>query len=276
MMRTEAGELISATQSDLPPFRLARPATLGEALDLLSTLPGPVVLHAGGTDLFSRFRTGLRPASLLSLGRVAELRATALDDSHVELGAGLTHREALTDRAVRAIPGLAEAWAQIATVRIRHLGTLGGNLMARHTRYEMSLLMTALDAEARLLGPGGEERVLPVAGLWEADLSATPLLASLRIPREGTPHLDYERSQRPRFTQALCRRSTGAAARYRLVMASEYLRPWTSDFGPKDTPESVLARLPESFHDIAVGRAHLQRAGAVFLRRQKDRMGEAA
>ncbi|MCC6008123.1 MAG: FAD binding domain-containing protein [Rhodobacteraceae bacterium] len=275
MMRTEQGNLVSTTQSDLPPFVLSRPRDLSEAVALLAELPRPVVLHAGGTDLFAKFREGLRPASLVTLSGIRELRATRVTETHIELGAGLTHRAALADAAVGTIPGLVAAWRQIATVRIRHLGTLGGNLMARHTRYELSILMTALGAEARLLGPGGE-RVLPVARLWDADLTETPLLATIRIPREGAPVLDYERSQRPRFTQALCRRGTGGDESWKLVMGSEYLRPWATDFGPADSAAAVLERLPQDFHDVAVGRAHLQRAGAVFLRRQQDRMGEPA
>ncbi len=271
MKWTGSGDMLSVTPSELTPFQLARPRSLESAVSSLSKMPAPVVLHAGGTDLFAKFNAGLRPASLVSLGRIDALKETRLDDAAVELGAGMTHDAAITDAAVAAIPGLAQAWRHIATVRIRHLGTLGGNLMARHTRYELSILLSALAAEARFVGPKGE-RIIPVERIWDTDLGETPLLVSVRISREGNPRLDYDRSQRPRFTQALCRRDLSAGPRFRLTLGTEWCRPWCADFAEGDAPDSVLARLDPDFGDAVVGRAYLIRAGAVHLRRQKERL----
>jgi aerobic carbon-monoxide dehydrogenase medium subunit len=276
MQLTDGGDFLSVTPSELPPFHLARPKSLEAVVEALGALPAPVTLHSGGTDLFARFRAGWHPASLISLGGVSALRHATVRNDCVELGAGLTHRAAVAHPAVAAVPGLAQAWTRIASVRIRHTGTLGGNLMARHPRYELSILMSALGAEARLIGPAGQERRLPVERLWDTDVSTTPLLVSVVIPRAGQPQIDYERGQRPRFTQALCKRTGTSGARFRLVVATEWLQPWITDFSPDDPADEVLSRLPEEFSDVAIRRDYLVRAGAIYLRRQLERLETAS
>jgi carbon-monoxide dehydrogenase medium subunit len=272
MYRTDYGDLLSVTQAELPPFRLARPTSVEEALAVLATAPRPAVIHAGGTDLFARFRTGLRPATMVHIGRIAELRTIAQTDSALHLGAGARHGEVVAHPALRRVPGLVEAWSRIATTRIRATATLGGNLMARHTRYELSILLSALRAEALLAGPEGRSRRVPVEAIWAADLEATPLLLGVSVPLDGAPRLDYERSQRPRFTQALARRDGPAEPALRFVIATEYCRPWIMHGSIGTNSDQFLEGLPADFGDSAVSRAHLVRAGAAFLRRQMTRL----
>lgn len=273
MDRTADGDLIAATPADLSAFRLARPTSLDEAVAALSEAEGPVSVYAGGTDFFARVREGERPATLVSLGRVQGLDGIVATPAKLTLGALVTHVAAAAHPALAAVPGLAAAWRQIATVRIRRQATLGGNLMARRTRYELSILFDALGASARMVGPEGE-RELPVSALWEADLTAFPLLASVSIPLDGEPRLDYERSMRPTFTQAACLRRTDAGESLRFVIATEYLRPRASTATVPADPVRILADLPETFTDPAVGNAYLRRAGAALLARQIARLTE--
>jgi len=81
---------------------------------------------------------------------------------------------------------------------------------------------------------------------------------------------------RPTFTQAACLRDTGGSRRLRLVVATEYLRPWFADADPAAPAADILSALPAAFHDPAVGRDYLLQAGAVFLARQLRRMGDPA
>jgi 4-hydroxybenzoyl-CoA reductase subunit beta len=113
----------------LPYFTFHAPRTVGEAADLLSGAPGDAMLVAGGTDLLPNMKRRQQvPGTLISLRRVAELRATSNGDG-LELGAGVTLTEIVRDRRVRTAYGaLWQAASQIATPHLRNMGTLGGNL----------------------------------------------------------------------------------------------------------------------------------------------------
>ncbi|WP_371158013.1 xanthine dehydrogenase family protein subunit M [Jannaschia sp. 2305UL9-9] len=267
MFDPPAARTRALTQADLPPLPLWSPDTLADAIAALRHAPSPAAIYAGGTDFFAQVREGASPASLIWIDGIAALRQVRATPATLTLGALLTHHQVMALPELDAIPGLAAAWGRIATVRIRRQATLGGNLMARRARYELSILLDALGATAHLIGPDGA-RDLPVGDIWTADLSGTPLLACVSIPLEGAPRLDYERSMRPTFTQALCLRDDGL----RLSLATEWQRPWTTDAARGDDPAAVLSALPADFHDPGVGHAHLEQVGAVFLARQITRL----
>ncbi|MFN3644523.1 MAG: FAD binding domain-containing protein [Gemmobacter sp.] len=268
METTASGDLIAATQSALSPFALFRPNTVAEAVAAFAAAPRPAVFHAGGTDLFARLREGWQPAALVALSRVAELRAVTRTGDTLVIGAGVTHAAAAGHPALDAVPGLAAAWARIATRRIRGQATLGGNLMARQTRYELAILLAALDASATLAGPDGQ-MTLRVADLWSAAPDSHPLLVSVAVPLAGRPRLAYDRGLRPLATLATCLRDTGA----RVALATEYLVPWSAPVPLPADPPAVLAALPADYADPAASRAFLVRAGAAMLARHLARFG---
>jgi CO/xanthine dehydrogenase FAD-binding subunit len=74
-------------------------------------------------------------------------------------------------------------------------------LMARRTRYECLILLSALEANARLRGPAGTFE-LPVEKLWSATLPKGTLLTAVGLPARNRLRVDYERSLRPIMTQA--------------------------------------------------------------------------
>src|SRR5690242_576988 len=87
------------------------------------------MLIAGGTDLLPNMkRRHQTPATLVSLRHVEALRQVS-NGSGFSLGAGLTLNQVVADARVREKhAGLWQAAAQVATVHLRNMGTLGGNL----------------------------------------------------------------------------------------------------------------------------------------------------
>jgi 4-hydroxybenzoyl-CoA reductase subunit beta len=83
------------------------------------------MLIAGGTDLIPNMkRRHQSPKTLVSLRGVKELKK-----SNGTLGSGLTLSELVHDGGIREnYRGLWQAAAQVATVHLRNMGTLGGNL----------------------------------------------------------------------------------------------------------------------------------------------------
>jgi 4-hydroxybenzoyl-CoA reductase subunit beta len=113
----------------LPWFGFRSPASIGEAAGFLAAGGPPAMLIAGGTDLLPNMkRRHQTPAILVSLSRIEALKKVANGSSAV-LGAGLKLNEVVASPAVREkYTGLWQAAAQVATVHLRNMGTLGGNL----------------------------------------------------------------------------------------------------------------------------------------------------
>jgi 4-hydroxybenzoyl-CoA reductase subunit beta len=113
----------------LPWFAFRTPSTVEEAARLLAAEGPRAMLIAGGTDLLPNMkRRHQTPSMLVSLRHVASLKKIA-NGSGLALGSGLTLNEVVADARVREkYTGLWQAAAQVATVHLRNMGTLGGNL----------------------------------------------------------------------------------------------------------------------------------------------------
>ena len=109
----------------LPWFEFRAPRSVAEAARILAGEGPQAMLIAGGTDLIPNMkRRHQSPRMLVSLRGVQELRK-----SNGTLGAGLTLSDIVHDAALKQQHrALWQAAAQVATVHLRNMGTLGGNL----------------------------------------------------------------------------------------------------------------------------------------------------
>ncbi len=114
----------------LPTFKLMRPATIGEAAGELKRLGDAAKLYAGGAELALLMRHGLvDPEYLIDIKRIPELNRIAGNGSSLTIGACATHHRIERDPLIRAqLPAFAYAESQVANIRVRAQGTLGGNL----------------------------------------------------------------------------------------------------------------------------------------------------
>ena len=104
------------------------PRTLGEALRLKADRPDAVPIQ-GGTDVMVELNFDrARPAALLNLNEVGELRGWSRDNGSVRFGAALTYTEAMDAPLAETLPALAEASRTVGGPQIRNRGTVGGNL----------------------------------------------------------------------------------------------------------------------------------------------------
>ena len=123
---------------------------------------------------------------LVGLGRVAELRGVEAEDGGVRIGALTTHREAETSALIRErLPVLADTLRKVATVRIRNVGTLGGNLAHADPSQDPPVTLIALGASVELASASGE-RVLPLeeffTDYYETALQPGELVKSIGVP----------------------------------------------------------------------------------------------
>ena len=156
-------------------FDYAEPTSVAEAIALLDGDEDSVAL-AGGTAFSLLYREGLiRPRRVVGLRRLGDLQGIQARDDGLWIGALATHRSIERSAVVRAAhPSLADAFATIATVRIRNQATVGGNLAHADPAQDPPVILSALAAVVHVAGPGGTRRTVPVDELF-VDYLATVL-----------------------------------------------------------------------------------------------------
>lgn len=203
--------------SVLPDFDHVRPTTVDEALGQLEE-PDALPYH-GGTELLAVMRIGLlRPQRLVDLKRVGELAAISVDDDHVVVGGGATHRQVAANDLVRQhAPLLADVVQRVGNVRVRASGTVAGNLCFAEPKSDLATALLALDAHVVLRSRSGE-RTMPVddflLGAYMTDLQPGELLTQVRL------RVDYARQAVYRKYQTEERPSVGVA-----VVVSDLAQP---------------------------------------------------
>jgi len=106
----------------LPWFQYRAPETVREAARILAGEGPDAMLIAGGTDLLPNMkRRQFAPKVLVSLRKIKELKRNGQ-----AIGAATTLSDIVDRKALPA--GLRQAAHQVATVHLRNMGTLGGNL----------------------------------------------------------------------------------------------------------------------------------------------------
>ncbi len=137
------------------------PRSLDEALRLKAERPNAVPIQ-GGTDVMVELNFDrARPAVLLNLNEVQELRGWSRDDGSLRLGAGLTYTEAMDPALAEALPALAEAARTVGGPQIRNRGTIGGNLGTASPAGDALPPLLIGEAVVETASPRGE-RALPL------------------------------------------------------------------------------------------------------------------
>ena len=114
----------------MPPFELLQPTSVDDAAELLTQHGAEAWVLAGGMDTFDWLKERTkRPAVVVDLSGVSELRGIRPWEDGLEIGAMTTLSALAADATVRQQYGLLmEAADLVASPQIRNQGTLGGNV----------------------------------------------------------------------------------------------------------------------------------------------------
>jgi carbon-monoxide dehydrogenase medium subunit len=148
-------------------FDYHEPRSLDEALDLLTRHGEDAHLLAGGTATVLLMRQGLlRPGHVVALRAIGGLGGVSrTPDGGLRIGAMATHRAVeRSPDAYAYSPALVDAFASVATVRIRNQATVGGNLAHADPAQDPPPMLAAFDGTATVRSPRGE-RTLPVGDI---------------------------------------------------------------------------------------------------------------
>jgi 4-hydroxybenzoyl-CoA reductase subunit beta len=116
----------------LPRFTLIEPRTVAEAVRARADAGDDAMYVAGGTDLWPNMkRRQMTPATVIALSRIKEIAEIRMaDDGGLTIGAGASLEAVARHPLVRAKYGaVAHAAEVVSTPTLRHMGTIGGNLL---------------------------------------------------------------------------------------------------------------------------------------------------
>ncbi len=236
----------------LPPFDLHRPGSLEEATELLERYGEDAAFYCGGTELLLLLKLGFASfGHLVDLKGIEELKGVRAENGALAVGAAVTHRELERSPLVRErLPALASMERRVANIRVRQVGTLGGNLCFSDPHSDPATFLLALDAKLECRRRGGPARRLPVSdfvvGPYQTALEPGELLVSVRVPAPPTGaavvHEKFSFHERPTATVTCLARVEGAElAEARIAVGSVGARP---ERAPE--AERLLAGAPAS------------------------------
>jgi len=142
-------------------FDYVAPATLDEAVSLLSEHPDEAKILAGGHSLIPAMKLRLAmPQMLIDIGRIKDLSYIREEGSQIRIGAMTTHYEIESSARLREIcPILPETAAQIGDVQVRNKGTIGGSAAHSDPAADWPAVLIALDAEMVAVSGAGERTI---------------------------------------------------------------------------------------------------------------------
>ncbi|MGD0187386.1 MAG: xanthine dehydrogenase family protein subunit M [Roseiarcus sp.] len=183
-------------------FDYHRPASLSDAIGLLSKLDSDARVIAGGHSLIPMMKLRLAsPSHLVDLAAIAELKGVRIDAGEVVVAAMTTQHELIASELLAAhAPIIRETAALIADPQVRYMGTIGGNVANGDPGNDMPALMMALGASYVLRGPGGERRVAArdyYQGAYTTSALPREILTAVRFPAPPAGHgYAYEKLKR--------------------------------------------------------------------------------
>jgi carbon-monoxide dehydrogenase medium subunit len=164
----------------------ARPASLAEALDLLSSSEGARVLAGGQTLVNVMKARAASPEAVIDLGSLEDLQGIELGtDGSLDIGAMTTITDIIGSSEARARPILGEVAVQIADVQVRNRGTIGGNICANDPTNHLPPLLVALNATMTIASKSGERTVSAddfFLGVYMTAAGPGEILTKVHIP----------------------------------------------------------------------------------------------
>ena len=192
----------------LSPFRLHRPTTVADATALLGDLGSEALPYCGGTELLLVAKLGLTDFSdLVDLKGISELSGIEANGS-LRIGATTTHREIESSPVVRSgWPSLADMERRVGNIRVRNVGSIGGNLCFADPHSDPATYLIA--AGASVSTSSGRE--MPVEeftrGPYATALEPAELLVAVHVPQlpvgSALVHRKMAFHERPAVTVAV-------------------------------------------------------------------------
>jgi carbon-monoxide dehydrogenase medium subunit len=170
-------------------FDYFAPESLEQALALLAKHGGRARVVAGGTDLVIRMKRGdWVPPVVVNVKKVPGLRGIERREGDIWIGALTTITDLIDSELIaETLPILAETAPTMASVQVRNLATVGGNLSNAAPSADMAPPLLVLGAQVKVAGPGGSRTLCLhdfFLGPGETALGGDEMVTGILVPLE--------------------------------------------------------------------------------------------
>jgi carbon-monoxide dehydrogenase medium subunit len=168
-------------------FRLEEPESVAEVSELLGRFGDSAKVYAGGTELLLAMKEGLVDYErLINVKNLKGLNEVNAANGTIKIGALCTHHQLEYSTALKEkLPSLVKLEQNVANVRVRQAGTIGGNLCFAEPHADPGTLLIALGA-TMLAEKSSTKREIAAAAFfvdaYETSLAADEVLTEIRIP----------------------------------------------------------------------------------------------
>lgn len=171
---------------DLETVDYFEPKSVSEAVSVLLRYGERATIVAGGTDVMVDLKYREEPQCLINIKRIPNMSYIREDKDCLRIGALTPIREIEISEQVREkFPILWGASNQFASIQIRNMATIGGNICRASPAGEMLAPLLVLEARANVIFPEGE-KIIPLnsffVGPSKTSLGTKGLLKEIEIP----------------------------------------------------------------------------------------------
>jgi len=168
-------------------FRLEEPQSVAEVSELLGRFGESAKVYAGGTELLLAMKEGLvQYERLVNVKNVTGLNEITVTDGSVTIGALCTHHQLETSAALtEKLPALKKLEQNVANVRVRQVGTIGGNLCFAEPHADPGTLLIALGAKLITEKSSSKREIAAedfFVDAYETALEADEVLTKIQVP----------------------------------------------------------------------------------------------
>lgn len=142
-------------------FEYFKPATLNEALSLLSKYRENASVLAGGTDLCLKIKEGTEtPAAVIDIKGIDELNTLSRDDNGLHIGATVSLNQLIDSDIIKEhYPLFRDAAKAIGSVSTRNRGTMCGNICSAVPSLDSGPVLLLHDALVLTRSTEGERKI---------------------------------------------------------------------------------------------------------------------
>lgn len=167
-------------------FRLDEPQSVAEVSELLSRFGDNAKVYAGGTELLLAMKEGLVHYEWLINVKKLGLNQVSAENGALKIGALCTHHQLENSTLLQQkLPALVQLEQNVANVRVRQAGTIGGNLCFAEPHADPGTLLIALGAKL-VVDKGSSKREILAEDFfvdaYETSLAADEVLTEIIVP----------------------------------------------------------------------------------------------
>ena len=167
-------------------FQYEKPASINEAVELLAKYGEKAKILAGGTDLTVQIKEDvITPDLVIDIKGISELKELKFADNKLFIGANVTFAELIKSDVVKQnFRMLWEASETVASVGVRNLATVAGNICSAVPSLDSAPALLAYDAEVHVKSKSGERTIAIkdwFVGVKRTSIKADELLTGITL-----------------------------------------------------------------------------------------------